>query len=111
MIGCSTPIPDDPLASRTQRLAAACEGRTGREILALPLVAARLAGGFITPVATEAALDAGGFRDLGRVSSLPGMPRAVLASLDAVWRADIDLSSFPLHIERSADDRLTIDRE
>jgi hypothetical protein len=110
MIARSTLIVDGPLAMRMQRLAAAREGRIGREILTLPLVAARLAGGFIAPVATDilypaiqAALAAGGFQDLGRVSSLPGMPRAVLGSLDAAWRADIDLSSLPLHIRRFAD--------
>jgi len=31
------------------------------------------------------------------------MPRAVLHSLDAAWRADIDLSSLPLQIRRFAD--------
>ena len=31
------------------------------------------------------------------------MPRAVLQSLDAAWRADIDLSSLPQHIRRFAD--------
>jgi hypothetical protein len=110
MIARSTLVVDGPLAMRMQRLAAAREGRIGLEILTLPLVAARLAGGFIAPVATDilypaiqAALAAGGFQDLGRVSSLPGMPRAVLQSLDAAWRADIDLSSLPLHIRRFAD--------
>jgi hypothetical protein len=48
-------------------------------------------------------LAAGGFQDLGSVSSLPGMPRAVLQALDAVWRADIDLSSLPQHVGRFAD--------
>src|SRR5882724_258592 len=95
---------------RMHRLVAAREGSIGRDILTLPLVAARLAGGFIAPVATDVlypaiqtALAAGGFQDLDRVSSLPGMPRAVLQSLDAVWRADIDLSSLPRHVQRFAD--------
>jgi len=95
---------------RMQRLVAAREGSTGREILTLPFLAARLAGGFVAPVATDvlypaiqAALAAGGFQDLGHESSLPGMPRAVLQSLTAVWRADIDLSSLPQHVGRFAD--------
>jgi hypothetical protein len=110
MIERSTLVVDGPLAMRMQRLAAARNGSVGREILTLPLVAARLAGGFIAPVATDVlypaiqtALAAGGFQDLDRVSSLPGMPRAVLQSLDAAWRADIDLSSLPHHVHRFAD--------
>jgi len=106
----STLVVDGPLAMRMRRLAAAREGGIGREILTLPLVAARLAGGFIAPVATDVlypaiqtALAAGGFQDLDRVASLPGMPRAVLQSLDAAWRADIDLSSLPLHVPRFVD--------
>jgi hypothetical protein len=81
VIGRSTLVVDGPLAMRVQRAAAAREGRVGREILTLPLVAARLAGGFIAPAATDllypaiqAALAAGGFQDLGDVASLPGMP-------------------------------------
>jgi RecB family exonuclease len=110
MIERSTLVVDGPLAIRMQRLAAARDGSVGREILTLPLFAARLAGGFIAPVATDVlypaiqtALAAGGFQDLDRVSSLPGMPRAVLQSLDAAWRADIDLSSLPRHVQRFAD--------
>src|SRR5262245_3580475 len=110
MIRRSTLVVDGPLAIRMQRLKAAREGSTGREIITLPLLAARLAGGFVAPIATDilypaiqAALAAGGFRDLGRVSSLPGMPRAVLQSLTAIWRADIDLSSLPQHVGRFAD--------
>ncbi len=79
MIARSTLVVDGPLAMRMQRLAAARNGSIGREILTLPLVAARLAGGFIAPVATDVlypaiqtALAAGGFQDLDRVSSLPG---------------------------------------
>jgi hypothetical protein len=86
----STLIVDGPLALRMQRLAAAREGAVGREILTLPLLAARLAGGFTAPAgadvlypAIQKALAAGSFRDLQQVSLLPGMPRAVLQSLDA----------------------------
>jgi hypothetical protein len=43
--------------------------------------------------AIQAALAAGGFRDFGGVAEMPGMPRAVLHSLDCAWRADLDLSS------------------
>ena len=106
----STFIVDGPLALRSQRLAAAREGAIGRDILTLPLLAARLAGGFIAPVGTDVlfpaiqgALADGEFQDIASVAGLPGMPRAVLHSLDAAWRADIDLSSLPKDIGRLAD--------
>ncbi|PAP98621.1 hypothetical protein CIT25_29430 [Mesorhizobium mediterraneum] len=46
-------VVDGPLAMRIQRLNAAREGATGRQILTLPLLAARLAGGFIGPASQE----------------------------------------------------------
>lgn len=106
----STFIVDGPLALRSQRLAAAREGAIGRDILTFPLLAARLAGGFLSPVGTDVlfpaiqgALADGGFQDVASVAGLPGMPRAVLQSLDAIWRADIDLSSLPNRSSRLAD--------
>jgi hypothetical protein len=106
----STFIVDGPLALRSQRLAAAREGAIGRDILTFPLLAARLAGGFLAPVGTDVlfpaiqgALADGEFRDIASVAGLPGMPRAVLQSLDAIWRANIDLSSLPKDISRLTD--------
>lgn len=100
MITRETHVVDGLLALRTARAAAALGGTVGREILTLPLLAARLVGGFATPAGTDvlfpaiqAALAAGGFEDIEGVSVLPGMPRAVLQSLDSVWRADLDLLS------------------
>ncbi|MBX4938030.1 PD-(D/E)XK nuclease family protein [Rhizobium binae] len=91
-----TVIVDGPLALRMQRLTAAREGAIGRQILTLPLLAARLAGGFIAPASQEtlypairAALDAGMYEDIGQVSGLPGMPSAVLTSLRSWWEAGI----------------------
>jgi hypothetical protein len=91
-----TVVVDGPLALRMQRLAAAREGAIGRQILTLPLLAARLAGGFIAPASQEilypairAALDAGVYEDIGQVSGLPGMPSAVLTSLRSRWDAGI----------------------
>ncbi|MBY5747361.1 PD-(D/E)XK nuclease family protein [Rhizobium leguminosarum] len=91
-----TVIVDGPLALRMQRLTAAHEGAIGRKILTLPLLAARLAGGFIAPASQEilypairAALDAGMYEDIGQVSGLPGMPSAVLTSLRSWWDAGI----------------------
>jgi len=98
----STFIVDGPLALRSQRLVAARESAIGRDILTFPLMAARLAGGFTAPVGTDVlfpaiqvALAAGDFTNIAQVAGLPGMPRAVLQSLDAVWRADLDLASHP----------------
>jgi PD-(D/E)XK nuclease superfamily len=100
MITRSTHIVDGLLALRSARAAAAMDGAIGREILTLPLLAGRLVGGFTTPAGTDvlypaiqAALAAGGFQDIAGIAGLPGMPRAVLQSLDFVWRTDLDLTS------------------
>lgn len=89
-----TVIVDGPLALRMRRLDAAREGATGRQVLTLPLLAARLAGGFFAPTSREflypairMALDAGGYEDLAEVTTLPGMPAAVLAALRDWWDA------------------------
>jgi len=110
LVSRTTFIVDGPLALRSQRLTAAREGAIGRDILTLPLLAARLAGGFIAPVGTDVlfpaiqtALAADEFNDIASVAGLPGMPRAVLQSLDAAWRADIDLASLPSANNRLAD--------
>jgi hypothetical protein len=59
-------------------------------------------GGFVAPLGTDvlfpaiqAALAAGEFKEIANVAGLPGMPRAVLQSLDATWRSDIDLADGP----------------
>jgi hypothetical protein len=106
----STMVVDGPLALRMQRLTAARQGVIGREILTLPPMAARLAGGFAAAAGSDvlypiiqAALAEGDFRALGAVSSRPGMPRAVLRTLEAAWRADIDLAALPANVERFGD--------
>jgi PD-(D/E)XK nuclease superfamily protein len=85
-------VVDGPLALRMRRLDAAREGATGRQVLTLPLLAARLAGGFVSPASQEVlylairqALEAGGFEDIGKVSELPGMPAAALSALRDWW--------------------------
>jgi hypothetical protein len=67
-------------------------------ILSLPQLAARLAGGFTTPLAKEhldsaiqRALAEGGFVELEKVRNLPGVTRAVSRTLRKVWNADVDL--------------------
>jgi hypothetical protein len=89
-----TVVVDGPLALRMRRLDAAREGATGRQILTLPLLAARLAGGFIVPATQEVlypairqALEAGGYEEIAKVSQLPGMPAAVLSALRDWWDA------------------------
>jgi hypothetical protein len=106
----STLLVDGPLALRMQRLTAARERAIGREILTLPIMAASLAGGFATAAGTDvlypaiqAALAEGGFQVLGAVSTLPGMPRAVLRTLEAAWRSDIDLHCLPTNVARFED--------
>lgn len=96
----STYVVDGMLALRSARDAAARSGAIGREIVTLPLLAARLVGGFATPAGTDVlypaiqgALASESFGDIGTVAALPGMPRAVLHALDCAWRADLDLSS------------------
>ncbi|MGH6950798.1 MAG: PD-(D/E)XK nuclease family protein, partial [Vitreimonas sp.] len=88
-----TIIVDGPLAFRMRRIVAARAGEIGAEILTLPLLAARLNGGFARPAASEdieqavrGALDQGGFAVLEPGRDLPGMVRALSASLQGLWR-------------------------
>ena len=48
-----TVIVEGPLALRMRRFAAARDGETGLQIMTLPLLAARLAGGFSRPAGPE----------------------------------------------------------
>jgi hypothetical protein len=105
-----TLIVDGTLAYRMQRAAAAGMVSTGREVLTLPRLAARLAGGFVEPAGAEAILPAirealgqGRFRELGRVADLPGTPRAVFETLRHVWSADLRLAEVSGSDDRIAD--------
>jgi hypothetical protein len=97
----NTEVVDGALALRMRRLNAARAVAIGRQILTLPLLAARLAGGFIAPATQEIlypairqALEAGGYEDLDKVSQLPGMPVAVLSALRDWWDMGVP-ASFP----------------
>ena len=97
-----TVVIDGPLALRTRRLFAARNREFGLQIYTLPQLAARLAGGFNRPAtaddiepAVRAALQLAGFADLGPLSELPGMVRAVSRTLDRLWRAGVDPSDQP----------------
>jgi len=94
----STAIVEGPLAFQMRRAVAARANECGLQILNLPQLAARLAGGFTCPVTTEylnpaiqRALDEGGFGELEPVRHLPGMTRAVARTLRKIWDADVDL--------------------
>jgi hypothetical protein len=74
----TTLVVDGPLALRMQRLAAARELAIGREIMTLPLMAARLAGGFAAAAgsdvlypAIQAALAGAAFGLSGRSRCFP----------------------------------------
>lgn len=90
-----TRVVSGPLALKMQRVRAARENVAGVDVTTLPLLAARLAGGFRRAASPEdvqpairSALAEGGFSDLERVRDLPGMVRAVQRTLTAAWRAD-----------------------
>ncbi|MDN4985559.1 PD-(D/E)XK nuclease family protein [Bradyrhizobium sp. WYCCWR 13022] len=105
-----TSIVGSALAFRMRRAAAARSRENGLQILTLPNLAARLAGGFSAPVSSEhldraiqQALAAGGFRDIEKVRHLPGMTRAVSRALRKVWDADVSLRRTDAKNARLAD--------
>jgi hypothetical protein len=98
------------LAWRQVRGAAAIERRHGLQAVAIEHLAARLAGGFLQPINSDAlkqaigeaiAMDLGEFNDIKR---LPGFPRAAAATLEKAWTAG-------LKAERSADPAGTLPPE
>lgn len=101
---------EGPLALRMRRASAAAQGELGVDIATLPLMAARLAGGFLQPAtasdlnpAIRKVLSAGGFADIEPIRDLPGMARAVTLSLTRIWNAGIDLGSLASRHARFAD--------
>jgi hypothetical protein len=93
-----------------QRAAAARAKIVGREILTLPQLASRLAGGFRSMAGPEqlypairVALAQGGFTELNAVRDLPGTPRAVAQSLQSLWKANLKLSDLGSQSPRLAD--------
>jgi hypothetical protein len=106
-----TTVIEGPLAFQTLRLAAARTGQSGLQILSLPQLATRLAGGFARAITAEVlepaiqlALREGDFFELDRVRELPGITRAVARSLRRAWDADVDLIGFA---KRDGTPRLT----
>jgi hypothetical protein len=103
-------VVDGPLAFHMRRLEAARACDLGLEILTLPLLAARLAGGFcrlanrdLLAPAIAAALDSGDFKDIEEVHSLPGMVRAVMQTMDRIWASDLDLDALAKNSSRLSD--------
>lgn len=110
-----TVIVEGPLAFRMKRLVAARQGEAGVQIMTLPQLAARLAGGFTRPARSEdldpvirSALEAGGFGELEGIRNLPGMTRSVAWTLTRLWNADFALAD---HAHESArlQDLMTIE--
>lgn len=103
-----TVVLQGPLAFRMHRLDAADQGKLDLQFTTLPLLAARLAGGFIRPAQSEdlesalqPALEAGGFAEIEPLCTLPGMTRAAARTLRRIWDADVDLTTS--HLPRLAD--------
>jgi hypothetical protein len=95
-----TIVVDGPLALRMARLKAAREGAFGHQIVSLPKLATRLAGGFVRPAQREElepalaeALTEGGFAELTPLQSLPGTVRALARTFERLWSAGFDLAS------------------
>jgi RecB family exonuclease len=110
-----TVIIEGPLAFRMRRIVAARQTEAGVQIMTLPQLAARLAGGFMRPARSEdldpairSALDSGGFAELESIRSLPGMTRSVAWTLTRLWNADFALAD---HAHESArlQDLMTIE--
>jgi hypothetical protein len=103
-------VVDGPLAFAMRRFQAAQANDVGLEVLTLPLLASRLAGGFrrladreTLSIAVASALRDGGFAELDAVRNLPGMVRAALQSLDRVWKADLNLDQLASTSARVSD--------
>ncbi len=103
-------VVDGPLAFGMRRFQAARANDVGLEVLTLPLLASRLAGGFrhradreTLSMAVARALRDGGFAQLEAVRNLPGMVRAALQSLDRAWSADLDLDNLASTSARVSD--------
>lgn len=96
-----TIVVEGPLAFRMRRIAAARGGEVGVQIFTLPMLAARLAGGFnraaesqdLEP-AIRQALGMGGFTELDAIRGLPGMTRSVAWTLRKIWQVDLPLDEW-----------------
>ena len=92
-------VVEGALAFRMRRVQAARDRDFGLEVVTIPQLAARLAGGFSSPADEEVLYPviswalARGLTDLAPVARLPGMVRAVTQTLRRIWRADFNLDA------------------
>ena len=105
-----TIVVEGSLAFRMRRIEAVRRREAGVQIMTMPLLAARLAGGFARPArsqdldpAIRTALEAGGFTELESIRQLPGMTRSIAWTLAKVWRADLSLADCADQSPRLAD--------
>src|SRR5580704_12107320 len=86
------------LSWRQIRGAAASTRQHGLQALAIEHLAARLGGGFVHPINSDAlkqaigeaiAMDLGEFND---IKTLPGFPRGAAATLEKAWTAGLKFS-------------------
>ncbi|MCP2001402.1 PD-(D/E)XK nuclease family protein [Nitrobacter winogradskyi] len=89
------------LAGHMLRVDFARRSEIGVQVLTMGQLVARMAGGLLRPVdpdvlleTARAALSAVDMGELEPIKDLPGMPGAVAATLDKVWRANVRLSEF-----------------
>ena len=110
-----TVIVEGQLAFRMRRIEAARHAEAGVQVMTLPQVAARLAGGFRRSARSEdldpaipSALEAGGFAELEGIRNLPGMTRSVAWTLARLWNADFALAD-RTHESARLQDLMTIE--
>ena len=87
------------LAGHMARVEAARACQSGVQIKTMDQIAARLAGGFLEPIDTDAleeavsqAISTIPLGELEKIKTLPGMVKAAIGTLEKVWQADIDLN-------------------
>jgi len=99
MVQRHTVVVSTSTASSIARLNAATTRVIGQQILSVPALAGRLAGGFLQSPSRDALQDAvrtalqdAGLGDLDEIRNLPGTRRAAVATLERVWHGDLALS-------------------
>ncbi len=95
MFARETFIVHSSLSRRQIRGAAAVKRQHGLQAIAIEQLVARLAGGFLQPIDSDALKKAVGdvvsmdLGELNRIKSLPGFPRAAAATLEKAWAAGL----------------------
>lgn len=97
-----TLVVSGPLAVRDARAEAARQGAHGLQILGMPSLAAKLAGGFSRPIAWDEAkrivsevLEEVPLHDLDGIRRMPGTARAIANTLQRAWDAGFAFSPAP----------------